>query len=116
MTPTNIMTTHSILYGFDNYTHTRIFTTTKVNDQWTIQAGISNGTDVALWQKDPGNQPTGTVMIQWTALNQRTPSMRVTTPLTTASSVTTICNRSSVLGHTNSVTRSTWPRKASTCG
>src|SRR6266481_5173029 len=34
------------------------------------QAGISNGTDVALWQKDPGNQPTGTVMIQWTAPNQ----------------------------------------------
>ena len=26
--------------------------------------------DVALWQDDPGNQPTGTVMIQWTAPNQ----------------------------------------------
>src|SRR5438045_6690312 len=116
LAPNNLMSSHSIVYGFDNYTQTGIFTTTKIDNQWTIQAGISNGTDVALWQKDPGNQPTGTVMIQWTALNQRTPSMRVTTPLTTASSVTTICNRSSAPGHTTSATRSTCPRKASTCG
>jgi len=70
LAPNNLMATHSLLYGFDNYTQTGIFTTTKINDQWTIQAGLSNGTDVALWQKDPGNQPTGTVMIQWTAPNQ----------------------------------------------
>jgi hypothetical protein len=65
------MSSHSLVYGFDNYTQTGIFTTTKIDNQWMIQAGISNGTDVALWQKDPGNQPTGTVMIQWTAPNQR---------------------------------------------
>src|SRR5437868_1189305 len=65
------MASHSIVYGFDNYTQTGIFTTTKLNNQWTIQAGISNGTDVALWQKDPGNQPTGTVMIQWTSPDQK---------------------------------------------
>jgi Putative beta-barrel porin-2, OmpL-like. bbp2 len=70
LAPNNLMSSHSLLYGFDNYTQTGIFTTTKINDQWTIQAGISNGTDVALWQKDPGNQPTGTVMIQWTSPNQ----------------------------------------------
>jgi hypothetical protein len=70
LAPNNLMSSHSLVYGFDNYTQTGIFTTTKINDQWTIQAGISNGTDVALWQSDPGNQPTGTVMIQWTAPNQ----------------------------------------------
>ena len=70
LAPNNLMSSHSIVYGFDNYTQTGIFTTTKIDNQWTIQAGISNGTDVALWQKDPGNQPTGTVMIQWTAPNQ----------------------------------------------
>jgi Putative beta-barrel porin-2, OmpL-like. bbp2 len=70
LAPNNLMASHSLLYGFDNYTQTGIFTTTKINDQWTIQAGISNGMDVALWQDDPGNQPTGTVMIQWTAPNQ----------------------------------------------
>jgi hypothetical protein len=70
LAPNNLMASHSIVYGFDDYTQTGIFTTTKINDMWTIQAGISCGTDVALWQDDPGRQPTGTVMIQWTAPNQ----------------------------------------------
>jgi hypothetical protein len=70
LAPNNLMASHSLLYGFDNYTQTGVFTTTKISDQWTIQAGICNGTDVALWQDDPGNQPTGTVMIQWIAPNQ----------------------------------------------
>jgi len=71
LAPNNLMLSHSIVYGFDNYTQTGIFTTTKINDQWTVQIGLSNGTDVALWQKDPGNQPTGTVMIQWVSTDQR---------------------------------------------
>lgn len=71
LAPNNLMASHSLVYGFDNYTQTGIFTTTKVNNQWTVQLGLSNGTDVALWQKDPGNQPTGTVMIQWTSPDQR---------------------------------------------
>ena len=70
LAPNNLMASHSLLYGFDNYCQEGIFTTTKINDQWTIQAGISNGTDVAIWQDDPGNQPTGTVMLQWTSPNQ----------------------------------------------
>jgi hypothetical protein len=70
LAPNNLMASHSLVYGFDNYTQTGIFTTTKINNQWTVQLGISNGTEVALWQKDPGNQPTGTVMIQWTSPNQ----------------------------------------------
>src|SRR6476620_12113667 len=70
LAPNNLMSSHSILYGFDPYTQEGIFTTTKINNQWTIQAGISCGTDVAIWQDDPGRQPTGTVMIQWTSPNQ----------------------------------------------
>jgi hypothetical protein len=70
LAPNNLMSSHSLVYGFDNYTQTGIFTTTKLNDQWTVQLGLSNGTDVALWQKDPGNQPTGTAMVQWTSPDQ----------------------------------------------
>jgi hypothetical protein len=70
LAPNNLMASHSIVYGFDNYTQTGVFTTTKINNMWTIQAGISCGTDVAVWQDDPGRQPTGTVMIQWTSPNQ----------------------------------------------
>jgi hypothetical protein len=70
LAPNNLMASHSILYGFDPYCQEGIFTTTKINNQWTLQLGISDGTDVAIWQKDPGRQPTGTVMVQWTAPNQ----------------------------------------------
>ena len=70
LAPNNLMASHSLVYGFDNYTQTGIFTTTKINQQWTVQLGLSNGTDVALWQNDPGNQPTGTVMIQWISPSQ----------------------------------------------
>ena len=70
LAPNNLMASHSLVYGFDNYTQTGIFTTAKLNQQWTIQLGLSNGTDVALWQKDPGNQPTGTMMIQWISPGQ----------------------------------------------
>jgi hypothetical protein len=70
LAPNNLMSSHSLVYGFDNYTQTGIFTTTKINNQWTIQVGLSNGTDVALWQDDPGNQPTGTIMVQWIAPSQ----------------------------------------------
>src|SRR6202049_1107292 len=65
LAPNNLMATHSLLYSFDDYCHEGIFTTTKINDQWTIQAGIDGGTDVALWQKDPGRQVTGDIMISW---------------------------------------------------
>jgi hypothetical protein len=71
LAPNNLMASHSLVYGFDNYTQTGVFTTTRINNQWTLQIGLSNGTDVALWQKDPGNQPTGTMMIQWISSNQR---------------------------------------------
>ena len=37
LAPNNLMANHSLLYGFDNYTQTGIFTTTKINDQWTIK-------------------------------------------------------------------------------
>lgn len=70
LAPNNLMASHSLVYGFDNYTQTGIFTTTKINNQWTVQLGLSNGTDVALWQNDPGNQPTGTVMVQWLSPSQ----------------------------------------------
>ncbi len=70
LAPNNLMASHSLLYGFDNYCQEGIFTTTKLNDQWTVQLGISDGTDVALWQQDPGRQVTGTAMIQWTSPNQ----------------------------------------------
>lgn len=70
LAPNNLMASHSLVYGFDNYTQSGIFTTTKLNQQWTVQIGLSNGTDIAPWQDDPGNQPTGTAMVQWISPSQ----------------------------------------------
>ena len=67
---------HSLLYGFDDYCHEGIFTTTKLNAQWTLQLGIDGGTDVAIWQDDPGRQVTGDVMVQWIAPNQMDSDLR----------------------------------------
>jgi hypothetical protein len=66
-----LTSTHSLLYGFHPYTQEGIFTTTKINDNWFIQAGLANGNDVAVWQKDPGNQPSGTIMVQYISPNNK---------------------------------------------
>lgn len=65
LAPNNLMASHSMLYSFDPYCQWGIFTTTKLDSMWTIQAGISAGNDVAPWQADQGRRLTGTVMVQW---------------------------------------------------
>ncbi|SPE60552.1 conserved exported hypothetical protein [Verrucomicrobia bacterium] len=66
LAPNNLMSSHSLLYGYDPYCQWGVFTTTKLNRNWTVQAGIADGNDVALWEtRDPGYQPTGTVMVQY---------------------------------------------------
>ena len=69
LAPNNLMSSHSLLYTYDPYTQWGIFTTVKLNDCWTVQLGFANGNDVAPWQKDPGNQPTATAMVQWQSRN-----------------------------------------------
>lgn len=71
LAPNNPMSTHSLLYSYDPYTQERVFNTIKLNRNWTIQGGIANGNDVAVWENDPGNQPTGTVMFQYQSDNNK---------------------------------------------
>ena len=67
LSPNNLMASHSILYGFDDYTLWGVWTTTKLNANWTLQVGIADGVDIAPWQSDPGRQPTGSIMLQYIA-------------------------------------------------
>jgi len=69
LAPNNLMSSHSLLYTFDPYCQTGIFTTTKLNDEWLVQLGLSCGNDVMPWKADPGNQPTAAVMLQWQSKN-----------------------------------------------
>jgi len=47
--PNNYLVTHSILYTVDPYTQMGVLTTTKLNDNWTVQLGINGSNDVAVW-------------------------------------------------------------------
>jgi hypothetical protein len=61
--PDNYMGSHSILFTFDTYTQTGVMATVMLNKQWTVQAAIHAGTDMAPWYL--GATPTGMFGIRW---------------------------------------------------
>jgi hypothetical protein len=64
--PDNYLGTHSILFTFDTYTQTGVMATVMLNKQWTIQAALHAGTDMAPWYK--GATPTGMLGVRWVSL------------------------------------------------
>lgn len=72
LAPNNLMSSHSLLYGFDPYCQWGLFATLKINKNWIIQGGLAAGNDVTPWEtQDPGTQPTGTVMVQYQSDNNK---------------------------------------------
>jgi hypothetical protein len=72
LAPNNLMSSHSLLYAYDPYCQWGLFATLKLNDCWIVQAGASAGNDVTPWEtQDPGCQPTGAVMVQYQAPNNK---------------------------------------------
>jgi len=65
LAPNNLMASHSLVYSFDNYTMWGIWTGTKLTASWLLQVGLASGSDTAPWAKDPGAQPTLSVMLQY---------------------------------------------------
>jgi hypothetical protein len=61
--PDNYMGTHSILFTFDTYTQTGVMATVMLNKQWTVQACINAGNDMAAWYK--GAIPCGMFGVRW---------------------------------------------------
>jgi hypothetical protein len=61
--PDNYMGTHSILFTFDTYTQTGVMATVMLNKQWTVQAAINAGNDMAPWYK--GAIPCGMFGVRW---------------------------------------------------
>jgi len=64
LAPNNYSYSHSILYTYDCYTQLGANLTTKINDHWTIQAGISPGCDTMPWTTDA--QVTGNTCLVYT--------------------------------------------------
>jgi hypothetical protein len=52
LAPNNYNMTHSLLYSIDPFTDTGAIATLKLTKQWTVQAGVSAGHDVAPWSDD----------------------------------------------------------------
>src|SRR5262249_7139683 len=65
--PDNYKGTHSLLFTFDTYTQTGLMATLMLNKQWTVQAGIHAGTDMAPWYD--GATPTGMLGVRWVSLD-----------------------------------------------
>jgi hypothetical protein len=61
--PDNYMGTHSILFTFDTYTQSGVMATIMLNKQWTVQACINAGNDMAPWYK--GAIPCGMFGVRW---------------------------------------------------
>jgi hypothetical protein len=67
--PDNYMGTHSLLFTFDTYTQTGVMATVMLNKNWTVQACIHSGTDMAPWYK--GALATGMFGVRWVASNNK---------------------------------------------
>jgi hypothetical protein len=85
LAPNNYMYSHSMTYGYDNYTNHGLMTTTALTKNWFYTLGVVIGTDSAPWhmgqvvnnpfpnaafpgttmKKDPGSMPSLTTGIRW---------------------------------------------------
>lgn len=61
--PDNYMGSHTLQFTFDTYTQTGAIATVMLNKQWTVQAAIHAGTDMAPWYK--GAIATGMFGVRW---------------------------------------------------
>lgn len=67
LAPNNYTYSHSILYTYDCYTQLGANLTTKINDHWTVQGGISASCDTMPWTTDA--KATGNVCVTYTWSN-----------------------------------------------
>jgi hypothetical protein len=63
--PDNYLGSHSILFTYDTYTQTGVMWTQRLTEQWSVQAAIHAGTDMAPWY--PGAVATGAFGFRWVA-------------------------------------------------
>jgi len=87
LAPNNYTYTHSLTYGWDNYTNTGILFSLAATKNLIVQAGLTDGTETPIWNhgvtitnlfpnplypgttmlKDPGNQPSMTFCLRFTS-------------------------------------------------
>jgi hypothetical protein len=58
----NALFSHAYTFIYDPFTHTGVMGTLKLNDAWSVQAGVILGSDIFI---DPADTPTGMASIKW---------------------------------------------------
>jgi len=64
----NALASHAYTFIYDPFTHTGVLATTKLTNSWTIQAGLTLGSDIFI---DPADEPTFIGSVKWTRSDQR---------------------------------------------
>lgn len=67
--PDNYMGSHSFTFSFDTSTQTGVMFTVMLNQNWTVQAAIHAGTDMAPWYK--GAVATGMLGVRWVSCDNK---------------------------------------------
>src|SRR5262245_24022242 len=60
--PSNLLLSHNYTFIYDPFTHTGVMATLKLNDAWSVQAGMMLGSDIFI---DPADTPTGMGSVKW---------------------------------------------------
>jgi hypothetical protein len=65
----SLFDTHSLYYTYDPFTQFGVVWSTRLSKNWTVQAGVNAGNDVAPWEHDA--KPTVTGCLQWSSDSSR---------------------------------------------
>ena len=111
--PDNYMGTHSLLFTVDVYTETGVMATVMLNKQWTVQAAIHAGADMAPWYE--GAVPTGMFGVRWVSCDNMDSVYTVLNAINNAE-FQYFDERGVPAGHHNyNIIQTTWQHKFNDC-
>jgi hypothetical protein len=109
--PDNYMGTHSLLFTIDVYTETGLMSTVMLDKNWTVQAAIHAGADMAPWYA--GAVPTGMFGVRWVSDSNRDSVYTVLNAINNAEFRYFDLNGVPAGHHNYNIFQSTWQHKFS---
>ena len=113
LAPDNYTGTHSLLFTVDVYTVTGIMATVMLNDQWTVQAAIHAGADMAPWYV--GAVPTGMFGVRWVSKDNRDSFYTVLNAINNANYRYFELDGQPAGHHNYNIIQTTWQHKFNDC-
>jgi hypothetical protein len=107
--PDNYVGTHSLLFTIDVYTETGVMATVMLNKQWTVQAALHAGADMAPWYI--GAMPTGMFGVRWVSEDNKDSVYTVLNAINNAQYRYFLLNGQPAGHHNYNIFQSTWQHK-----